>query len=257
MAEAGEQLGNFLRSRRERLEPEQLDFSGTRRRRTPGLRREEVASFAEISTEWYVKLEQGRAGAPSTTTVDALARALRLSEVEHGHLLMLARSSRRPAFVREEVPAPLRHLIESLDQPAYATGLRWDVLAWNGAPRCRRADRGLGLPPSPARRTDARARPIKGADHAAHVGASTAAPRSATEKRLRRPGTLTGTTGEFYFGSFEENSGSPAFCSGVCDIPQKCQMNIGSPALPVLSLRDHAPCRTRARRSWVTAHPPR
>ncbi len=61
MAEAGEQLGNFLRSRRERLKPEQLDFSGTRRRRTPGLRREEVAGLAGISAEWYVKLEQGRA----------------------------------------------------------------------------------------------------------------------------------------------------------------------------------------------------
>jgi len=133
MAEAGEQFGDFLRSRRERLKSEQLDLSGSRRRRTPGLRREEVAGLAGISTEWYVKLEQGRAVAPSTTTVDALARALRLSEVEHGHLLMLARSSRRPAFVREEVPAPLRRLIESLDQPAYVTGLRWDVLAWNGA----------------------------------------------------------------------------------------------------------------------------
>ncbi len=133
MAEAGEQLGNFLRSRRERLTPEQLGLSGTRRRRVPGLRREEVAGLAGISAEWYVKLEQGRAVAPSVATIDALARALRLSEVDRAHLHMLARSSKRSAFVREEVPTPLRRLVESLDQPAYVTGLRWDVLAWNKA----------------------------------------------------------------------------------------------------------------------------
>lgn len=133
MAEAGKQLGNFLRSRRERLKPEQLDLSGSRRRRTPGLRREEVAGLAGISAEWYVKLEQGRAVTASAATIDALARALRLSEVEHAHLHMLARSSKRSAFVQEEVPMPLRRFVENLDQPAYVTGLRWDVLAWNEA----------------------------------------------------------------------------------------------------------------------------
>ena len=131
MAGASEQLGEFLRSRRERLRPEQLGLSDPRRRRTPGLRREEVASLAGISPEWYVKLEQGRSVAPSTTTIDALSRALRLSEVEQAHLSMLAHGDRRPAFVREIVPESLQRLVQSLPYPAYVTGLRWDVLAWN------------------------------------------------------------------------------------------------------------------------------
>lgn len=133
MAESSEQLGAFLRTRRERLKPEQLGITDTRRRRTPGLRREEVAGLAGISAEWYVKLEQGRAVAPSAATIDALSHALRLGEVEQAHLRMLARSGRRLAFVREEVPAALRHLVESMSHPAYVTGLRWDVLAWNKA----------------------------------------------------------------------------------------------------------------------------
>ena len=133
MAEGSEQLGEFLRSRRERLQPEHLGLSDPRRRRTPGLRREEVASLAGISPEWYVKLEQGRSVAPSTATIDALSRALRLNEVERAHLAMLALGKRRPAYVRETVPDSLRRLVQSLPNPAYITGLRWDVLAWNEA----------------------------------------------------------------------------------------------------------------------------
>lgn len=133
MAGATEQLGQFLRSRRERLRPEQLGLSDPRRRRTPGLRREEVASLAGISPEWYVKLEQGRAVAPSSATIAALSRALRLSEVEHAHLSMLAHGRRRPAYAREAVPDSLRRLVNSLPYPAYVTWLRWDVLAWNDA----------------------------------------------------------------------------------------------------------------------------
>ena len=133
MVGATEQLGEFLRSRRERLRPEHLGLSDPRRRRTPGLRREEVASLAGISPEWYVKLEQGRSVAPSTATIDALSRALRLDEVEHAHLSMLAYGKRRPAYVREVVPDSLRRLVQNLPYPAYVTGLRWDVLAWNKA----------------------------------------------------------------------------------------------------------------------------
>ncbi len=133
MAGATEQLGEFLRSRRERLRPEHLGLSDPRRRRTPGLRREEVASLAGISPEWYVKLEQGRSVAPSTATIAALSRALRLNEVEHAHLSMLAFGKRRPAYVREVLPDSLRHLVQNLPYPAYVTGLRWDVLAWNEA----------------------------------------------------------------------------------------------------------------------------
>lgn len=133
MSETHEQLGDFLRSRRERLKPAQVGLSDTRRRRTPGLRREEVATLAGISAEWYLKLEQGRAVNPSSTTVDALARALQLNEGGHAHLRALAGVGNRPALVAEEVPTALRRLIESLTHPAYVTGLRWDLLAWNAA----------------------------------------------------------------------------------------------------------------------------
>ena len=123
--DAAEQLGEFLRSRRERLRPEHLGLSDPRRRRTPGLRREEVASLAGISPEWYVKLEQGRPVTPSSATIDALSRALRLNEFEHAHLSMLAQGNRRPAYVREMVPDSLRRLIQHMPHPAYVTGLRW------------------------------------------------------------------------------------------------------------------------------------
>ena len=102
-----------------------------RRRRTPGLRREEVAELAGIGVDWYIRLEQGRSVSPSVTTVDALARALKLSKVEHAHLRALTRNPDRRAFVRETVPEAIRRVVESLNQPAYVTGRRWDVLAWN------------------------------------------------------------------------------------------------------------------------------
>lgn len=132
------ELGDFLRSRREKLSPEAVGLTGKRRRRTPGLRREEVAERAGIGVDWYIRLEQGRTVSPSVTTINSLARALRLGQVEHAHLRALARNPDRRAldcgvFVREIVPEPLRRLIEGLDQPAYITGRRWDVLAWNRA----------------------------------------------------------------------------------------------------------------------------
>src|SRR5262244_1422821 len=102
------ELGDFLRSRREKLSPKSVGLSPGRRRRTPGLRREEVAELAGIGVDWYIRLEQGRSVSPSATTVDALARALRLSKVEHGHLRALTRHADRRAFVRETVPDALR-----------------------------------------------------------------------------------------------------------------------------------------------------
>lgn len=127
------ELGDFLRSRREKLNPKAVGLRPGRRRRTPGLRREEVAELAGIGVDWYVRLEQGRSVSPSVTTVDALARALRLTKVEHAHLRALTGNADRRAFVRETVPDSLRRLIAGLDQPAYVTGRRWDVLAWNDA----------------------------------------------------------------------------------------------------------------------------
>ena len=125
------ELGDFLRSRRQKLSPRAVGLPNGRRRRTPGLRREEVAELAGIGVDWYVRLEQGRAVSPSVTTIEALARALRLSKVERLHLRSLASIGDRRAFARESVPDTLRRVVEGLNQPAYITGRRWDVLAWN------------------------------------------------------------------------------------------------------------------------------
>jgi transcriptional regulator with XRE-family HTH domain len=127
------EFGDFLRSRREKLSPGAVGLPPGRRRRTAGLRREEVAELAGIGVDWYIRLEQGRTVSPSVTTIDALARALRLSKAEHAHLRALARDADRRAFSRESVPEALRRLVGSLNQPAYITGRRWDVLAWNAA----------------------------------------------------------------------------------------------------------------------------
>jgi transcriptional regulator with XRE-family HTH domain len=127
------ELGNFLRSRREKLTPRLVGLAEGRRRRAPGLRREEVAELAGIGIDWYTRLEQGRAVSPSTTTIDALARALRLNKAEHAHLKALAANGNRRPFQTESVPEPLLRLIESLKQPAYITGRRWDILAWNAS----------------------------------------------------------------------------------------------------------------------------
>lgn len=106
------------------------------RRRTPGLRREEVAARAGIGVDWYIRLEQGRSTSPSLTTVDALARALELTKVEHDHLRTLvkweARAVQRP-FVREEVSPAIKRVVMSFPHPAWVTGRRWDILAWNKA----------------------------------------------------------------------------------------------------------------------------
>ena len=127
------ELGDFLRSRRQKLTPKLVGIAPGRRRRTPGLRREEVAELAGIGVDWYVRLEQGRSVSPSVTTIDALARALRLTRAEHGHLRALANEADRRPFVPEQVPQAIRRTVESLNQPAYVTGRRWDILCWNAA----------------------------------------------------------------------------------------------------------------------------
>ena len=132
-------LGDFLRSRRERLDPAALGLPKLRRR-TPGLRREEVAARAGIGADWYLRLEQGRSTTPSTTTVEALGRALELNPTELAHLRALTRIDRPPPFALEQVPPPMARVIASLRAPAYVTGRRLDVLAWNRA-----ADRLIGF----------------------------------------------------------------------------------------------------------------
>lgn len=127
------ELGDFLRSRREKLTPKAAGVAIGRRRRTPGLRREEVADLAGIGVDWYTRLEQGRSVSPSVTTINALARALRLTRAEHAHLRALAHDTDRRPFTPEVVPPALRRTVEGLNQPAYITGRRWDILAWNAA----------------------------------------------------------------------------------------------------------------------------
>jgi transcriptional regulator with XRE-family HTH domain len=123
----------WLSARRGRLTPEGVGLPQRRRRRTPGLRREEVAELAGIGVDWYIRLEQGRPVTPSVSTIDALARALRLTEMEHQHLRALAGGGGHRPFQPETAPAALLRLLESLTQPAYITGRRRDLIAWNVA----------------------------------------------------------------------------------------------------------------------------
>ncbi len=126
---AGNQaFGDFLRSRRARMEPEAAADPGRRRRRTPGLRREEVAGRAGISAEWYVKLEQGRAVSPSAETVEALGRALRLDAVEMAHLRALAAAGGRQ-------PHPVLPFTEALDRRS--SWRLFPAFHLTGRPECR------------------------------------------------------------------------------------------------------------------------
>ncbi|KAA9158755.1 helix-turn-helix domain-containing protein [Amycolatopsis acidicola] len=127
------ELGAFLRSRRARLTPADVGLPGTGRRRTPGLRREELALLAGISATWYTYLEQGRDIRPSGQVLGSLATALRLSESEREHLLALASDS-ATELAPEWLPAQVA-AIPGLVQPnpSYITGASYDVLARNDA----------------------------------------------------------------------------------------------------------------------------
>ncbi|QPC92180.1 helix-turn-helix transcriptional regulator [Mesorhizobium sp. INR15] len=140
------ELGAFLRSRRERLTPAVTGIATGLRRRTPGLRREEVAMIAGVGTTWYTWLEQGRDVRPSVEVLTALCEALRLDAVEKRHLFILAgrQQPERRIAAPEKADGPLLHMLESLVlQPAYVVGRRWDVLAWNPAAAAVFGDYGL------------------------------------------------------------------------------------------------------------------
>lgn len=127
-------LADFLRTRRARLSPEDVGLPPGVRRRTPGLRREEVAQLANIGASWYVWLEQGRDVHPSAQVLESLAQALRLTPNERRHLFSLAGQPLPPhVFPLEEPISPvLQRVLEDLDPaPAYVMGRRWDYLAWN------------------------------------------------------------------------------------------------------------------------------
>ncbi|EFG64180.1 helix-turn-helix transcriptional regulator [Streptomyces sp. SPB074] len=128
-----QELGAFLRSRRERLRPADVGLPSGPRRRTPGLRREEAAVLAHISTEYYVRLEQGRAPRPSGEVLAGIAGALRLTEAETAHLHVLAGTVpvQEPAPLREVRPSVLA-LLERLPLTAgFVLSATFEVLAWN------------------------------------------------------------------------------------------------------------------------------
>jgi transcriptional regulator with XRE-family HTH domain len=131
-----EQLADFLRTRRAALRPEDVGLPSGGRRRTPGLRREEVAQLAGIGATWYTWLEQGREVRASLDVLESLARALRLDQAERNHLIQLGRGEAAPPCKSpaERVSPTLRKLVENLGaNPAYVLGRRWDYLAWNDA----------------------------------------------------------------------------------------------------------------------------
>lgn len=141
-------LGAYLRNRRTKLDPASFGLSSSRRR-TSGLRREEVAQRADISATWYTWLEQGRGGRPSGDVLDRIARALTLTEVEREHLFLLGLG--RPPEVHyrgsDAITPRLQRLLDVLNySPAIVRTATWDVVAWNRAAAAVLTDYGL-LPP--------------------------------------------------------------------------------------------------------------
>lgn len=136
---ARSEFGAFLRSRRERVSPEEVGFPTAGRRRTPGLRREEVAALAGISVDYLVRLEQGRENNPSGAVLAALARTLRLSEDEAKHLRSLVAAASCEKFCPSAPPGAAVDdtIVALLDQlgstPAFVINYLSDLLVWNGA----------------------------------------------------------------------------------------------------------------------------
>jgi transcriptional regulator with XRE-family HTH domain len=131
-----QQLADLLRTRRDRLRPGDVGLPEGTRRRARGLRREEVAGLAGISTTYYTFLEQGRDVRPSRQVLDALARALRMDAAERAHLHQLVHGEAAPAPAAETLDPQVTALVDRLDpSPAYVTGRTWDVLAANRAAR--------------------------------------------------------------------------------------------------------------------------
>jgi transcriptional regulator with XRE-family HTH domain len=140
-------LGSFLRDRRQRLDAAALGFGG--RRRTAGLRREEVAQRANISPTWYTWLEQGRGGAPSPRVLDSLAEALMMTEAEREHLFLvgIGRPPKAHVASREGVSQRLQRLLDAMTAiPATVATSAWDIVAWNRAASLALTDYGA-LPP--------------------------------------------------------------------------------------------------------------
>ncbi|MCP1171791.1 helix-turn-helix transcriptional regulator [Ralstonia chuxiongensis] len=135
------ELGEFLRSRRSHLRPQDVGLpEGSGRRRTAGLRREEVAQLANISIDWYVRIEQGRDVRPSVATIEAIGRALKLSSDERAHMRGLARAesvftaaAATGRSAAEAVPDVLRRAVAGMVLPAHVRSYRTELLCWNEA----------------------------------------------------------------------------------------------------------------------------
>jgi transcriptional regulator with XRE-family HTH domain len=141
-------FGTYLKDRRAKLDPAAFGFP-SEHRRTPGLRREEVAQRANISPTWYTWLEQGRGGAPSADVLDRISHALMLTDVEREHLFLLGLG--RPPEVRyrrdDGVTPRLQHVLDALEpSPALIRTATWDIVAWNRAATVMLTDYG-SLPP--------------------------------------------------------------------------------------------------------------
>lgn len=144
---SGNDLGDFLRARRSRLDPAEMGFPGTGARRVAGLRREEVAVLAGVSVDYYARLEQGRERHPSGPVLDAIAGALRLDNDGRGHAYRLAGLAPKPAAAQEEAVSPaLLRLMDGFPMAvAYVINRRLEVLASNAL-----ADALLSPSPTPA-----------------------------------------------------------------------------------------------------------
>src|SRR5580693_2210544 len=128
-------LGSYLKDRRTKLDPSAFGFAAGRRR-TPGLRREEVAQRANISPTWYTWLEQGRGGSPSADVLDRIARALMLTDLEREHLFLLGLGHPPEARYKKDdgVTPRLQRVLDALEpSPALIRTAIWDVVAWNRA----------------------------------------------------------------------------------------------------------------------------
>jgi transcriptional regulator with XRE-family HTH domain len=131
----GNQLGNYLKDRRAKLDPAALGLPMSRRR-TPGLRREEVAQRANVSATWYTWLEQGRGGSPSVEVLERIARALMLTNLEREHLFLIALG--HPPVVRyqakEGISPRIQRVLDAMEfTPAFVKTVTWDLVAWNRA----------------------------------------------------------------------------------------------------------------------------
>lgn len=141
------ELAEFLRTRRARVQPADVGLPNGERRRTPGLRREEVAQLASVGVSWYTWLEQGRDIHVSQPLLERLAGALRLTSTERAHLFELAqgRPGPRPTEAAEVSPA-LQRVLDTHPYPALVSTPLWDLVAWNAAASLLYGDFGLLTP---------------------------------------------------------------------------------------------------------------